>query len=221
MRSNIAACRVGLIGNDDTRDHCIGSFSVVLFLADCERRWQMSDFVKWDEGKAPFFELCTYRRDVLENEARVLKLGADRYGRDNWHKANSAEGKERYTAALMRHVFALLHGEFIDPDSGLPHTAHIRVNAAFLETFAPSQSCPNDADARVAGKSDLHQRLHDEYYTNDQKPMPPNHRGNPNKMNRCASMACTADLEDKGTEYVGISGYHYCSEKCADEMTDT
>lgn len=176
------------------------------------------DFVKWDKDKTPFFELCTYRRDVLENEARVLKLGADRYGRNNWHKAASDEGKERYTAALMRHVFALLHGEFIDPDSGLPHTAHIRVNAAFLETFAPSQSCPNQADDRIPNRDESHQRIHEEYYNNDRNPMLTSH--SKNKLNQCASMACTADLENKCTEYIGLSGYHYCSQRCAKDMAD-
>ena len=146
----------------------------------------MSDFVKWDKGKVPFYELCTYRKDVLESEARVLKMGADRYGRNNWHKAASDEGRERYTAALMRHVFALLHGEFIDPDSGLPHTAHIRVNAAFLETFAPSQSCPNDPDDRIAGRDEAHERIHDEYYSNDRKPMP---------LHCCARPGCHKKLE--------------------------
>ncbi|CAM6001785.1 unnamed protein product [Sphagnum balticum] len=40
--------------------------------------------------------------------------------------------QERYTAALLRHLYALNAGERIDPESGLRHIDHVLCNAAFL-----------------------------------------------------------------------------------------
>jgi hypothetical protein len=64
--------------------------------------------------------------------------GALKYGRSNWREAGV-----RFTVyydAIRRHVDALLEGEDNDPDSGLPHLAHILATAAII------------ADAQAAGK---------------------------------------------------------------------
>lgn len=92
-------------------------------------------FVKFDSGKAPLFELSAYDRGVLENESKLLAIGASRYGRANWRLAKIEEGIEKYSSALGRHYLAILDGEVVDPDTGLPHTTAIRCNAGFLEWF--------------------------------------------------------------------------------------
>lgn len=62
--------------------------------------------------------------------ARVLGLGAKKYGPYNWRTA-----KVRYTVyleAAMRHILSALDGEEIDPESGQPHAAHAMACMAIL-----------------------------------------------------------------------------------------
>lgn len=67
--------------------------------------------------------------DALEDMVRVLEFGADKYSADNWKQGlRTTEVSE----SLMRHLFAYLRGEDLDPESGLPHTGHIMCNAMFL-----------------------------------------------------------------------------------------
>lgn len=99
----------------------------------------MSGFVKYDGDKAPLFELSTYYEDTLEAEARVLAYGAARYGRDNWHQAGVEEAIERYSAAAMRHLLALMNGKWRDEDTGETHAAHLRCCAGFLHYFSSVQ----------------------------------------------------------------------------------
>lgn len=63
--------------------------------------------------------------------------GALKYGRSNWRHAGIR--MSIYVDAIRRHVNALFEGEDVDPDSGLPHEAHILACAAII------------ADARAAG----------------------------------------------------------------------
>ena len=93
------------------------------------------------------YEYSTYDRIVLENEARCLKLGADKYGRHNWHQAELEVGIERYCAALFRHLLAIMGGEMFDKESGLPHTSHIRCCAGFLEHYALRKAFRADKDS--------------------------------------------------------------------------
>ena len=60
---------------------------------------------------------------------RVLEFGANKYDKDNWKKGFD---KDKLCESLLRHVFAILDGEMIDDESGLPHTGHILCNAMFL-----------------------------------------------------------------------------------------
>ena len=64
--------------------------------------------------------------------------GALKYGRSNWRVAGIRTSI--YYDALRRHAAALFEGEDIDPDSGLPHEAHILATVAIV------------IDARAAGK---------------------------------------------------------------------
>lgn len=57
----------------------------------------------------------------LSHVARVYGYGEKKYAKDNWRK-----GYEWGFSldALFRHVEAFRRGEFLDPESGLPHLAH-------------------------------------------------------------------------------------------------
>ena len=65
-------------------------------------------------------------------EAAVWAFGAQKYGRDNWKKLWGETTTNVAMASLLRHAFAILEGETHDDESGLPHAAHIRANAAML-----------------------------------------------------------------------------------------
>jgi len=58
-----------------------------------------------------------------------MAFGAKKYGRDNWKKCTNPLD---YIAAAKRHCNAILKGEVIDIDSGLPHVDHLACCAAFL-----------------------------------------------------------------------------------------
>ena len=67
--------------------------------------------------------------DSLEDMVKVLEFGAKKYSDDNWKKGLMTD---EIAESLMRHLFAYLRGEDLDPESGLPHTGHIMCNAMFL-----------------------------------------------------------------------------------------
>jgi hypothetical protein len=67
---------------------------------------------------------------ALIETAWVHGLGADKYGRNNWHenKVNAST----YVSAIMRHLMAWQTGEDIDPESGRSHLAHIAAGCNIL-----------------------------------------------------------------------------------------
>lgn len=59
---------------------------------------------------------------ALREVVSVMQQGAAHYGENNWYKVTN--WKKRYFSAALRHIVAYEGGEYIDPDSGLPHLAH-------------------------------------------------------------------------------------------------
>lgn len=80
---------------------------------------------KYDDGKARMDLIDPY---WLEDVGHVLGQGATEYGEDNWKDVS----EKRYRAAALRHIMAIMRGEYIDPKSGKPHAAHLGCNAMFL-----------------------------------------------------------------------------------------
>lgn len=74
--------------------------------------------LKYDSGKPRMELLPTI---ALEEVAKVLTFGANKYGAWNW-----AGGivYSRLIGAALRHIFAWIRGENLDPESGLSHLAH-------------------------------------------------------------------------------------------------
>ena len=85
---------------------------------------------KDDAGK-PRVALMTkgFARALL-SVAEVTTFGAEKYAPDGWKYV--PDGLERYADAMERHMLALKAGETHDPESGLPHRAHIAWNALAL-----------------------------------------------------------------------------------------
>ena len=80
--------------------------------------------------------------------ARVMKLGADKYGEVNWR-----EKKPRLTVyfeAALRHLLAYADGQNTDPESGESHLAHVMANMAIL-LDAESCNCLLD-DRKTTGE---------------------------------------------------------------------
>lgn len=63
-------------------------------------------------------------------EARVLELGAKKYGAYNWRAAEVSGSV--YISAMLRHLYRYMDGEDNDPESGQSHLAHIRANTAIM-----------------------------------------------------------------------------------------
>lgn len=82
---------------------------------------------KYDQGKTRF-DLIDYNQ--IEKLAKVLTSGANKYGDNNWQDLPDFDN--RYFAALMRHLLAWRRGELIDPESNMPHLAHVMCNTMFL-----------------------------------------------------------------------------------------
>lgn len=80
---------------------------------------------KFDTGK-PRFELIA--PDAEYWLAKILTFGASKYADNNWTGLTT----KRVLGALKRHMNALESGEDIDPESGMPHHAHMLCNAMFL-----------------------------------------------------------------------------------------
>lgn len=62
--------------------------------------------------------------------ARVMELGAAKYGPHNWRDTPIAHTP--YISAMMRHLIAYSGGEDLDPESGQSHLAHIASGAMIL-----------------------------------------------------------------------------------------
>lgn len=72
--------------------------------------------------------------DALRAVTEVLTFGAKKYAPDNWRHVPDPRG--RYTAALLRHVYAWMDGEEVDAESGCHHLAHAGCCLLFLLHFA-------------------------------------------------------------------------------------
>lgn len=82
--------------------------------------------VKHDKEKPPV-DLVPY--EAVEEIARVLAFGAEKYGSFNWTKGIEFR---RLIAAAQRHIGAYNSGEDTDEESGLNHLAHAGCCIAFL-----------------------------------------------------------------------------------------
>lgn len=68
--------------------------------------------------------------DVLAEVNKVLEFGAKKYTANNW-KIGKGLGTKRVLNACLRHIFAYMRGEKLDPESGLPHLSHAACNILF------------------------------------------------------------------------------------------
>jgi len=85
--------------------------------------------LKYDQGK---LQLDLIPRAALDQIAKVLGFGKEKYAAHNWRKGIVYS---RLIAAALRHITAYNDGEDLDPESGLSHVAHALCCLSFLSTF--------------------------------------------------------------------------------------
>jgi len=61
---------------------------------------------------------------------QVMAVGAAKYGAMNWRK--DPVSASTYYDAAMRHLMAWWDGQDLDPETGLPHLAHVAANMCIL-----------------------------------------------------------------------------------------
>ncbi len=88
-----------------------------------------SSFMKNDSGKN-MISLIDPQFVVLLGQ--ILTFGANKYAKDNW---KLCEDTSRYKDALLRHLYAYLDGEQLDPESGMSHLGHAAFGLMCLNYF--------------------------------------------------------------------------------------
>lgn len=87
---------------------------------------ETSSGLKYDDEK-PRVDLLD--SEWLEGTAQVLTFGARKYAAHNWRGGISYS---RLIGAGLRHLFAIMRGEDVDPESGLGHVYHLSCCVMFL-----------------------------------------------------------------------------------------
>jgi hypothetical protein len=86
------------------------------------------DAIKYD-GDKPMLSLVPSH--AINGMGRALTYGAKKYANFNYKQGDGLDW-DRYSSALLRHLFAWLGGEDKDPESGLNHIDHVLACAGML-----------------------------------------------------------------------------------------
>ena len=112
---------------------------------------------KADDGKTMMSLLMVQFGDLNKQVADVLTYGAEKYPKpplhDSWRTVPG--GRIRYTDAALRHFHSyFVDGEFIDPESGQSHIAHIMCCLHFIHELDKDESLIPEwlRNIRVDGK---------------------------------------------------------------------
>lgn len=98
--------------------------------------------IKYDDGKAPIGLVSTL---WIVGVSEVLGFGAKKYAANNWRKGFNTV---RLLSAALRHIFAFLGGEDLDPESGLCHLDHASCMLMFASELWRTRK---DLDDRYKG----------------------------------------------------------------------
>ena len=85
--------------------------------------------LRYNDGK-PRYDLIT--PFALEELAKVLTKGAEKYAPHNWQRGLSWSS---VLASMQRHIEAFKKGEDYDKETGLLHIGHVLCNAMFLAEY--------------------------------------------------------------------------------------
>lgn len=99
-----------------------------------------TEATKFDEGKT---DMTMVEPEFIEGVASVMMFGQKKYTRNNW-KSGSGLAVSRLLASLLRHIFAFIKGEDLDPESGLSHLYHASCNIMFIMYFLKHKPSNDD-----------------------------------------------------------------------------
>lgn len=80
--------------------------------------------------------------NALWQVGEVGTFGANKYTDNGWQSVNN--GQNRYTDALLRHLFKYFNGEKFDKESGLSHLAHVAWNSLAILELSEAKVKDND-----------------------------------------------------------------------------
>jgi hypothetical protein len=98
---------------------------------------------KYDKDK-PLFDLLP--PVGIAHVAHVLTYGAKKYAPENWRKV--VGWRWRYLGAALRHLFAYMNGDRVDPESGMLHLAHAACCLLFMIELDMNTPQVPDGDER-------------------------------------------------------------------------
>lgn len=88
---------------------------------------------RYNKGKTM---LSIITPEFTEGLGKVLTMGAEKYGRNNWRKGLKVT---EIIDSLERHLLEIKKGVALDEESGLPHWAHAAANLMFIAEFEGSE----------------------------------------------------------------------------------
>lgn len=91
----------------------------------------LGEFQGGEDGDL-LLDLLVNLGDGWEECAQVFDYGRKKYAAWNWSKGMNWSVP---IACAARHLVAMIGGEVLDPESGLPHRGHVYCNVAMLYTF--------------------------------------------------------------------------------------
>lgn len=95
----------------------------------------MQNLARWQEGGGQqnlLNAICALGLEGWEECANVFDYGQRKYAAWNWAKGMPWSVP---MACAQRHLLAMLRGDILDPESGLPHRGHVICNLVMLLTY--------------------------------------------------------------------------------------
>ena len=126
-------------------------------------------------------------------EGAVMQMGADKYGAYNW--CDHPMKASTYYNAILRHLNAWWTGETLDPESGLPHIAHLRACTGILIDQEATDRLLDDRPKNLAPIQSAW--AHIAYAKASNTPINPTPRGSSKEMNRAREIPGVKSVSGK------------------------
>lgn len=110
--------------------------------------FRLATFQERGDPRSLMLAMCDLGPGVLHDTARVFEYGRKKYAAWNWAKGMAWSVP---LACAARHLEAILLGEALDLESGLPHRGHAGCNIVMLETYSHENTYPEGDDRPKAG----------------------------------------------------------------------